>query len=76
MQVELLTQNEDAGLDLTARLAKVLVSLDEPVAMKRVLVDDDTLPDLALHVEGEVRAVTPDASEAELLELLDDLLSD
>lgn len=76
MQIELLTQDKDAGHDLTARLAKALVLLDEPMTMKRVLVDDDKLPALALRVEGEIHAVSPDASEAELLELLDDLLSD
>lgn len=75
MQIELLTRDRDAGHDLTARLAKALVLLDEPVAMKRVLVDDDTLPALVLRVEGEVHAVSHDASEADLLELLDDLLS-
>lgn len=43
--------------------------------MKRVLVDDPELPALALRVEGEVHAVSHDASEADLLELLDDLLN-
>lgn len=75
MQIELLTRDKDAGHDLTARLAKVLVLQGGSVTMKRVLVDDDTLPTLALRVEGEVHAVSPDASEADLLELLDDLLS-
>lgn len=56
--------------------SKALVLLDEPMTMKRVLVNDDTLPALVLRVEGEVHAVSPDASEVELLELLDDLLSD
>jgi hypothetical protein len=75
VQIELLTRDRDAGYDLTARLAKALVLLEEPVTMKRVLVDDETLPALALCVKGEVHAVPHDASEAELLELLDDLLS-
>ena len=75
MQIELLTRDTDAGHDLTARLAKALVLLDEPVAMKRVLVDDDKLPALALRVDGEVHPVSPEASEADLLELLDDLLN-
>lgn len=75
MQIELLTRDLDAGHDLTARLAKALVLLEEPVTMKRVLVDDDALPALALRVAGEVHAVSQDASEADLLELLDDLLS-
>ncbi len=57
MQIELLTRNQDAGHDLTARLAKALVLLEEPVTMKRVLVDDETLPALALRVKGEVHAV-------------------
>lgn len=75
MQFELLTRDRDAGHDLTARLAKALVLLDEPVAMKRVLVDDDALPALALCVDGEVHPVLPEASEADLLELLDNLLN-
>jgi hypothetical protein len=75
VQIELLTRDRDAGHDLTARLAKALVLLDEPVTMKRVLVDDDTLPALALRVGGAVHAVSQDASEADLLELLDDLLN-
>lgn len=74
MQIKLLTRDRGAGHDL-ARLAKALVLLEEPVTMKRVLVDDETLPALALRVEGEVHAVPDDASEAKLLELLDDLLS-
>lgn len=75
MQIELLTRDRDAGHDLTARLAKALLLLDEPITMKRVLIDDPELPVLALRVGGEVRAVSPDASEADLLELLDDLLN-
>lgn len=75
MQIELLTRDRDAGHDLTARLAKALFLLDEPVAMKRVLVDDPELPALALRVEGEVHAVSQNASEADLLELLEDLLN-
>ena len=75
MQIELLTRDTDAGHDLTARLAKALFLLDEPITMKRVLVDDPELPALALRVEGEVHAVSHDASEADLLELLDDLLN-
>ncbi len=75
MQIELLTRDKDAGHDLTARLAKALMLLDEPVVMKRVLIDDPELPALALRVEGEVHAVSHDASEADLLELLDDLLN-
>lgn len=74
MQIELLTHDHDAGHDLTARLAKALVLLDEPATMKRVLVDDPELPSLALRVNGEVHAVTSNASEEALLELLDDLL--
>lgn len=49
--------------------------LEEPITMKRVLVDDDALPALALRVSGEVHAVSRDASEAGLLELLDDPLN-
>ncbi len=75
MQIELLTRDKDAGHDLTARLAKALVLLDESVTMKRVLVDDPQLPALALRVGGEIHAVSSDVSEAELLELLDDLLN-
>jgi hypothetical protein len=75
VQIELLTRNRDAGHDLTTRLAKALVLFEEPVTMKRVLVDDETLPALALRVEGEVHSVSQDASEADLLELLDDLLN-
>jgi len=75
VQIELLTRDKDAGHDLTARLAKALMLLDEPVVMKRVLIDDPELPALALRVEGEVHAVSHDASEADLLELLDDLLN-
>jgi hypothetical protein len=75
VQIELLTRDRDAGHDLTARLAKALMLLDEPVTMKRVLVDDDALPALALRVGGKVHAVSQDASEADLLELLDDLLN-
>lgn len=75
MQIELLTRDRDAGHDLTARLAKALVLLDAHVTMKRVLVDDDALPALALRVDGEVHPVSPEASEADLLELLDDLLN-
>lgn len=72
MQIELLTRDRDAGDDLTARLAKALVLLEEPVTMKRVLVDDDTLPARAFQVGRKVHAVSHDASEAELL---DDLLN-
>jgi hypothetical protein len=75
VQIEPLTRDRDAGHDLTARLAKALVLLDEPVAMKRVLVDDDALPALALCVDGEVHTVSPEASKADLLELLDNLLN-
>jgi hypothetical protein len=75
VQIELLTRDRDAGHDLTARLAKALVLLDEPVTMKRVLVDDDALPALALRVDGEVRPVSPEASETDLLGLLDNLLN-
>ena len=75
MQIELLTRDRDAGHDLTARIVKALVLLEEPVTMKRMLVDDDALPALALRVGGEVHAVSQDASEADLRELLDDLLS-
>lgn len=75
MQIELLTRDGDASHDLTARLAKTLVLLEEPVTMKRVLLYDDALPALTLRVEGEVHAVSPEASEADLLELLDDLLN-
>ncbi len=75
MQIELLTRDRDVGHDLTARLAKALLLLDEPVTMKRVLVDDDALPALALRVGEKVHAVSQDASEADLLELLDDLLN-
>lgn len=39
------------------------------------LVDDDALPALALRVDGEVHAVSHDASEADLLELLANLLN-
>ncbi len=46
------------GHDLTARLAEALVLLEEPVTMKRVLVDDDVLPALALRVGGKVHAVS------------------
>lgn len=38
-------------------------------------VDDLELPALALRVDGKVHAVSHDASEADLLELLDDLLN-
>ena len=75
MQIELLTRDRYAGHDLTARLAKALELLEELITMKRVLVDDDALPALALRVRGEVHAVSRDASEADLLELLDDLLN-
>lgn len=74
MQIELLTHDQGAGHDLTARLAKALFLLDKPATMKRVLVDNPELPELSLRVNGEVHAVSPDASEADLLELLDDLL--
>jgi hypothetical protein len=76
VQIELLTRDKEAGHDLTAKLSKVLVLLDETATMKRVLVDDPDLPALALRVGGEVHAVSPKANEADLLELLDDLLSD
>jgi hypothetical protein len=69
VQINLLTRDRDAGHDLTARLAKALVLPEEPVTMKRVLVEDDALPALALRVEGEVHAISHDASEADLLEL-------
>ena len=72
MQIELLTHDQGAGHDLTARLAKVLLVLDEPVTMKRVLVDDPELPELALRLGGEVYALPKGADEEELLELLDD----
>jgi hypothetical protein len=75
VQIELLTRDRDEGHDLTARLAKALLLLDEPVIMKRVLIDDPELPVLALRVGREIRAVSHDASEADLLELLDDLLN-
>jgi hypothetical protein len=75
VQIERLTRDRDAGHDLTARLAKALLLLDEPVMMKRVLVDDDALPAPALRVGGGVHAVSQDASEADLLELLDDLFN-
>ena len=75
MQIELLTRGRDAGHDLTARLAKALVLLEEPVTMKRVLLDDDALPALALRVDGEVHPVSPEASETDLLGLRDDLLN-
>lgn len=60
---------QGAGHDLTARLAKVLVLLDKHM-MKRVLLNDGTLPALALRLDEDVHAVSLIASEAELLELL------
>jgi len=75
VQIELLTRDRDAGHDLTARLAKALLLLDEPIMMKRVLIDDPELPALALRVDGDVHAIADDAGETELLELLDDLLN-
>jgi hypothetical protein len=75
VQIELLTRDRDAGHDLTAGLAKALLLLDEPVTMKRVLVDDEIPPALALRVDGDVHAVSPEATEAGLLELPDDVLS-
>lgn len=74
MQIELLTHDHNAGHDITAKLAKVLVLLNEPITMKRTLVTDPELPSLALRLNGEVYAIPGNASEAELLELLDDLL--
>jgi len=72
VQIELLTRSHDVEHDLTARLAKVLLRLGQAVTMKRVLVDDPALPELALRVSGVVHEISADASEAELLELLDD----
>jgi len=72
VQIELLTRSHDARHDLTARLAKVLLRLGGAATMKRVLVDDPALPDLALRVSGVIHEISADASEAELLELLDD----
>lgn len=72
MQIELLTRDRGAGHDLTVRLAQALVLLEEPLKMKRLLVDDDLLTALALRVDGEVHPASPEASEAKLL---DDLLN-
>lgn len=69
-----MTHDHDAGHDITAKLAKVLVLLDEPITMKRTLVTDPELPSLALRLNGEVHTIPGNASEAELLELLDDPL--
>lgn len=38
MQIELLTRDRDEDHDLTSRLTKALVLLEEPVTMKQVLV--------------------------------------
>jgi len=73
VQIELLTRSRDAGHDLTARLAKVLLHLGGATTMKRVLVDDPALPELALRVSGVVHEISADVDEAELLELLSDL---
>jgi hypothetical protein len=75
VQIEPFTRDRGAGHDLTAGLAKALLLLDEPVTMKRVLVDDDVLPAPALRVDRGVHAVSRDASEADLLELPDDLFN-
>ncbi len=72
VQIELLTRSHDARHDLTARLAKVLLRLDGATTMKRVLVDDPGLPELALRVSGVVHEISADMGEAELLELLSD----
>ena len=72
VQIELLTRSHDARHDLTARLAKVLLRLDEGTTMKCVLAHDPALPELALRVSGVVHEISADVGEAELFELLSD----
>lgn len=74
MQIELLTHNQSADHDVTAKLAKVLLLLDEPVKMKRTLITDPELPPLALRIGGNIYTVPDNASERELLALLGDAL--
>jgi len=57
VEIELLTRSQDADHDLTDRLAKVLLLPDEPVTMKRILVDGPELPELALRANGLVYPV-------------------